>query len=181
MVRIQVPQLVNFISIRYNLYMSLNELEKIKSEFSRLSLHPTYLEHEAVTTSEEAAKTRGLKLKQGIKALLFTNGKNDWTIVNMPADQKADLKKICLKLGWSRTSIRMATKEKVEEMTGCEIGSVPPFGHKTLIPILVDRLVFDNKESAFTIGLRTNSVKIKTKEMKDLFEDIGAQEGDFVE
>ena len=75
----------------------------------------------------------------------------------------------------------MATKEKVEEMTGCEIGSVPPFGHKTLIPILVDRLVFDNKESAFTIGLRTNSVKIRTREMKDLFKEIDAKEGDFVE
>ena len=65
--------------------MSINELEKIKSEFTRLGLHPTYLEHEPVITSEDAAKTRGFALKQGIKALLFTDGKGGWVIVDVPA------------------------------------------------------------------------------------------------
>src|SRR3989344_6005967 len=160
--------------------MSLNELEKIKSEFARLSLRPTYLEHEPVITSEDAAKTRGFELKQGIKALLFTDGKNNWVIVDIPADRKGDQKKIASCLGWSKGSTRMATPEEVLEITGCEIGSVPPFGHKTAISILVDTLVFENTESAFNIGLRTNSVKILTSEMRALFKDIGAKEGDFV-
>ena len=160
--------------------MSLNELEKIKSEFARLSLRPTYLEHEPVITSEDAAKTRGFELKQGIKALLFTDGKNNWVIVDIPADRKGDQKKIASCLGWSNGSIRMATAEEVLEITGCEIGSVPPFGHKTAIPILVDTLVFENTESAFNIGLRTNSVKILASEMRTLFKEIDAKEGDFV-
>ncbi|OGI64772.1 hypothetical protein A3H53_00475 [Candidatus Nomurabacteria bacterium RIFCSPLOWO2_02_FULL_40_10] len=160
--------------------MSLNELEKIKSEFARLSLRPTYLEHEPVITSEDAAKTRGFELKQGIKALLFTDGKNNWVIVDIPADRKGDQKKIASCLGWSKGSTRMATPEEVLEITGCEIGSVPPFGHKTAIPILVDTLVFENTESAFNIGLRTNSVKILASEMRTLFKEIDAKEGDFV-
>jgi prolyl-tRNA editing enzyme YbaK/EbsC (Cys-tRNA(Pro) deacylase) len=160
--------------------MSLSELEKIKSEFARLGLHPTYLEHEPVITSEDAAKTRGFSLKQGIKALLFTDRKGNWVIANVPADQKADQNKVAAEMGWSKNGIRMATPEDVLEITGCEIGSVPPFGHKTPVPILVDGGVFDNTESAFNIGLRTNSVKIATNEMRTLFEKIGAKEGNFI-
>ena len=160
--------------------MSSNELNKIKNEFARLSLHPTYLEHEPVITSEEAARIRGFELKQGIKALLFTDQKNNWVIVNVPADRKVDDKKVAVKLGWSKSGIRIATPEKVAEITGCQIGSVPPFGHKVAVSILVDVLVFDNIESVFNIGLRTNSVKILTTEMRTLFREIGATEGDFV-
>jgi prolyl-tRNA editing enzyme YbaK/EbsC (Cys-tRNA(Pro) deacylase) len=63
--------------------MSLNEMEKIKSEFLRLDLHPTYMEHEAVITSVDAAKTRGFELSQGIKALLFTDRKEHFVVGEM--------------------------------------------------------------------------------------------------
>ncbi len=160
--------------------MSAQEMEKIKSEFERLSLSPTYLEHEEVITSIDAAKTRGFDLRQGIKALLFTNNKGGWVIVDVPGDKKADEKKVATAMDWSKNGIRMATPEQVLEVTGCQIGSVPPFGHKTLIPILVDIEVFENTISTFNIGLRTNSVKIPTAEMQTLFHDIGAKEGNFI-
>ena len=163
----------------YNLFMSKNELEKIKSEFARMALHPTYLEHEPVITSEDAARTRGFALKQGIKSILFTDGKNNWAIANVPADLKANQKKVAAQMGWQKSSTRMATPEEVLEMTGCEVGSVPPFGHKNKISLVVDVGVFENTESAFNIGLRTNSAKILTSEMRTLFKDLGAVEGDF--
>ncbi len=106
--------------------MSFNELNRIKEELSRLRLNPVYFEHEPVITSEQAAQTRGFALKQGIKALLFTNGNGEWVIVDIPANQKAHLKKIAEIRGWSKRDIRMATPEEVVEITGCEIGSVPP-------------------------------------------------------
>lgn len=160
--------------------MSFNELNRIKEELSRLNLNPVYFEHVPVITSEQAAQTRGFALKQGIKALLFTNGNGEWVIVDIPADQKAHLKKIAEIRGWSKRDIRMATPEEVVQVTGCEIGSVPPFGHKTVIPIFVDVGVYDNNESAFNIGLRTHLVRIPTTDMKLLFKDIGATEGNFI-
>ena len=65
--------------------MGKEEIEKIKTIFSKLKLNPTYLEHKEVLTSVDAAKTRGFELKQGIKALLFTDEKN-WVIVDVPAE-----------------------------------------------------------------------------------------------
>ncbi|OGY48308.1 MAG: hypothetical protein A3D39_00550 [Candidatus Buchananbacteria bacterium RIFCSPHIGHO2_02_FULL_39_17] len=159
--------------------MSQAEVERIRVFFSSLDIYPTYLEHEAVITSSDAAKTRGFELKQGIKALLFTNGE-EWIIVDVAADRKVDSKKVAATLGWSKSKIRMATAEEVVVKTGCEIGAVPPFGHAQRIPILVDVGVYENVESAFNIGLRTHSVKIETRLMKKVFEQLQAREGDFV-
>ena len=159
--------------------MSSKEVKKIKEFFSKLPLHPKYLEHREVTTSEEASKIMNITLKQGIKAILFTDTKNNWIVVDIPADKKVDEKQVATLLGWSKNKIRMATPEEIVQKTGCEIGAVPPFGHKELIPILVDQKVYENEESAFNIGLRTISVKIPTKEMKIVFEKSQAREGNF--
>lgn len=159
--------------------MAIEEVNRIKEIFEQLNLHPIYREHAAVITSEEAAKTRGDLLKEGIKALLFTNGNDEWVVVDIPADLKVDKKKVAEVLGWSKGKIHMATSEEVMQKTGCEIGAVPPFGHKEQIKILVDTGVYENQKSAFNIGLRTHSVKIPTPEMKIVFEKVKAIEGDF--
>jgi len=159
--------------------MAIDEVNRIRKIFAELQLHPTYREHEAVITSEEAARTRGDQLKQGIKALLFTNGDDQWVVVDVPADQKVDQKKVAETLGWSKGKVRMATPEEVHTKTGCEIGAVPPFGHKEQIQILVDEGVYNNQESAFNIGLRTHSIKIPTTEMKIVFQKMNALEGSF--
>ena len=82
-------------------------------------------------------------------------------------------------MGWIKSKTRMATPDEVLEKTGCEIGSVPPFGHKEIIKILVDEGVFENQMNAFNIGLRTESLKIETEDMKKVFLKINAQEGIF--
>jgi len=159
--------------------MGTQEVDRIKEFFKELGIEPVYIEHEAVITSEEAAKTRGFELKQGIKAILFTNNNNEWVLVNIPGDKKVDTKKVAEQIGWSKSKIRMASSEEVMDKTGCEIGAVPPFGHKEQLPIFVDKEVYGNKESAFNIGLRTHSVKIKTEYMKKVFDKIKAIEGNF--
>ena len=73
----------------------------------------------------------------------------------------------------------MANQNEVFQKTGCELGAVPPFGHKEFLPILVDVGIYDNEESTFNIGLRTESLKIETEDMKKVFLKINAQEGIF--
>lgn len=159
--------------------MSDKEVESIKEFFSNLEINPFYLEHESVITSEDAARTRGFELKEGIKAILFTNEEDKWVIVNIPADKKVDQKKVADRIGWSKSKIRMATSEEVLEKTGCQIGAVPPFGHKEVLQILVDAGVYDNEKNAFNIGLRTHSVKINTDDVRKIFEELKVIEGIF--
>jgi len=160
--------------------MGAEEMERIKKILADLGLHPEYLEHKAVITSQEAAETRGFSLKQGVKALLFTNRADSWVIVNVPADMRVDQKKVAEKLGWSKGKTRMATEDEVMGKTGCQIGAVPPFGHKENIPIFFDPEIFENEMNSFNIGLRTNSVRIKSKELKVVFEKLDAVEGEFI-
>lgn len=159
--------------------MGHDEVTRIKTLFFELGIHPTYLEHEAVITSEDAAKTRGFELRQGIKAILFTNDAGGWVVANIPADKKVDAKRVAEQLGWSKSKIRMATADEVMQKTGCELGAVPPFGHKESLPIVVDVGVYENQVSTFNIGLRTQSVKVNTEEMKKVFEKVKAVEGIF--
>jgi Ala-tRNA(Pro) deacylase len=159
--------------------MGEEEVNRIKKFCSDNALHPTYLEHEEVITSEDAARTRGFQLKQGIKALVFTDNTN-YVVVDIPADQRVDQKKVAESLGWSKSKIRMATEDEVMQKTGCKIGAVPPFGHKEQIQILVDEHIYQNEMSAFNIGLRTQSLKIPTQEMKVVFEKLKAKEGNFI-
>lgn len=158
--------------------MGIEEVNKIKSIFKELVISPTYSEHEEVKTSEEAARVRGGELKQGVKALVFTN-ESDFVIVDVPADKKVDQKAVCDFLGWSKKKIRMANPDEVLKQTGCIIGGVPPFGHKNNLKILVDNGIFDNEFNEFNIGLRTNSVKIRTEDLKTVFEKINAINGSF--
>ncbi len=159
--------------------MGIEEVNRIKEFFKNLDIHPEYVEHEAVITSEDAARTRGFELKQGIKSILFTNDNNEWVVADVPADKKVNQNKVAEQMNWSKRKIRMATREEVMEKTGCELGAVPPFGHKEQIQIVVDSGVYENQESDFNIGLRTQSVKIKTQFMKIVFDKLKAVEGEF--
>ncbi|VVB80046.1 Proline--tRNA ligase [uncultured archaeon] len=159
--------------------MGIEEVERIKQIFSDNQINVEYLVHEPVLTSEDAAKQRGFELKQGVKAILFTNQSDGWAIADVPADRQVNQKIIAEFLSWSKSKIRMATPEEVFEKTGCEIGSVPPFGHKEEIQIFVDEGVFDNQMSAFNIGLRTHSVKVKTEDLKVLLTNLGVVFGNF--
>jgi len=159
--------------------MSFDEVNKIKKIFSDNKIHVEYLVHEPVLTSEDAAKQRGFELKQGVKAILFTNQSGGWVVVDVPADKQVNQKVVANFLGWSKSKIRMATPDEVLEKTGCEIGSVPPFGHKEIIKILVDEGVFENQMNAFNIGLRTHSVKIKTEDLERLFFKLEITSGKF--
>lgn len=159
--------------------MAKEEVERIKQFFEDNEIEVKYLKHEEVTTSQEAASTRGFELNQGIKSLLFTNDQ-EYVIVNVPADKKVDSKKVAEHIGWSKNKTRMAKPEEVIEKTGCEIGSVPPLGHKESLKIFYDPKIFENEISTFNIGLKTDSVKIKTEDVKKVFEKIGAEKGDFI-
>lgn len=116
------------------------------------------IEHDPVFTSEQAAQVRGTQLHQGAKALLF-KAKNDFVLIVVPADKKADSKKIKTVLGVK--DLRFATPEEVKELMGCEIGACHPFGGIINLRTIVDEGLSDNEIIAFNAGEHTRSLKLK--------------------
>lgn len=159
--------------------MGLEEVNMVKTIFSDNEIPVDYLQHQEAITSQDAASSRGFELKQGVKAILMTN-ESDWVIVNVAADKRVDMKAVADFMKWSKNKTRMATEDEVMNKTGCQIGAVPPFGHKEAMRILVDKGVLDNEISTFNIGLRTISVKLKTLDLEEVFEKIGVTFGKFV-
>jgi Ala-tRNA(Pro) deacylase len=129
-------------------------------------------EHEAVRTSEEAAKTRpGYTLNQGAKAIIvrakISGGEKKFLMLVMPADQKFANDKIKTLLG--AKDVRFATEEEVAEITGgVKPGAVPPFGNLFELPVITDITLYDNEKIVFNAGERTFSVAMKSEDYKQL-------------
>lgn len=125
--------------------------------------------HPAVYTSEEAAKIRGVELKTGVKALVAKTTEGKFIMVLVRGDKRADLKRVA-KLEKTK-KVFLGTPEEVKETAGCEIGSVPPFGHPKPLKTYMDESILENEHVNFNIGSHTRSMTVKAS---DLAKAIGA-------
>ena len=119
------------------------------------------LEHEAVYTSEQAAKVRKTELKHGAKALVLKTEKG-YIMAVVSADKEIDLEK--LKKIAKVSSLNLADAKQVKKTTNCNIGSVPPFGNLFSLEVYVDKSLLENEIIAFNAGSHTNSIKMKSKD-----------------
>lgn len=126
-------------------------------------------EHEAVKTSEEAAKIRNTPLHAGAKALvMFADEKP--IMVTLPGDEKVDTK--VFKETYSIRDLRMATPDEVQKVTGVPIGAVPPFGHIFNIPLYMEKGLQENSKIFFNAGLHTKSVSMEEKDFEKVARPI---------
>jgi Cys-tRNA(Pro)/Cys-tRNA(Cys) deacylase len=71
------------------------------------------------------ARVLGFAERQMVKTLIFETGEGECVLVMLPADQSA--KSGLLKKALGSRNIKMASPEVVKEVTGYDIGSIPPF------------------------------------------------------
>jgi Ala-tRNA(Pro) deacylase len=111
--------------------------------------------HEPVRTSEEAARVRGTPLEQGAKALVFRADGQPVLLV-LPADRRVDAR--AFKQAFGVKDLRMVTADDLRELTGMEVGAVPPFGLLMDLPTYVDERLLSLPRISFNAGSRTTSV-----------------------
>jgi len=116
------------------------------------------LRHEPVYTSEEAARVRGTLLASGAKALVC-KGEDQFAMFVVPADRKLDSRAARHVKGWRK--LRFASREEVEQLTGLQPGSIPPFGSLFGLPTLCDRRLGDNETINFNAGDHGISVSMR--------------------
>lgn len=132
-------------------------------------------EHEEVRTSEEAAAARGTQLENGAKALVI-KADDKFAMVVISAASKMDSKKLRAALGVKKT--RFASAEEVIEKTGCQPGSVPPFGDMFGMTVYVDQSLDGRESIDFNAGELTKSIEMRYEDYRRVVTattvDVGA-------
>jgi len=90
---------------------------------------------ESTHTAQEAADAIGCSLAQIAKSILFRSASGKAVLVVASGINKVDEKKIRTLLG---EKVERATADFVKEMTGFEVGGVPPLGHTSPCVVYLD-------------------------------------------
>ncbi len=123
-----------------------------------------HLEHEHVHTSHEAARARGTNIEDAAKALVFETGSGELFECVVSGHRRVDLKKLKTLLG--EKDIALASPERVLRVTGCTVGSVPPFGNLFSPPLLmyVDQEVLTREYIFFSAGSHYHSIRMRPED-----------------
>jgi prolyl-tRNA editing enzyme YbaK/EbsC (Cys-tRNA(Pro) deacylase) len=97
---------------------------------------------EGTRTAQDAAAAIGVEVGQIVKSLVFATEAGEPVLVLASGANRVDERRVGELLG---TAIGRADAALVREATGYAIGGVPPVGHATAMPTLVDEdlLAFD--------------------------------------
>lgn len=100
---------------------------------------------EATPTVAAAAEAAGVHPRQIGKSLLFMikEGEDEFRplLVISNGLSRVGYKKLAAYLDISRRRVRIATPTQVKAVTGYEVGTVPPFGHRQPLPTLLDESI----------------------------------------
>jgi prolyl-tRNA editing enzyme YbaK/EbsC (Cys-tRNA(Pro) deacylase) len=89
---------------------------------------------EGTRTAQDAAAAIGVEVGQIVKSLVFVAG-GDPVLVLASGANRVDERRVGERLG---RTIERAPAEVVRQATGYAIGGVPPLGHATALPTLID-------------------------------------------
>jgi prolyl-tRNA editing enzyme YbaK/EbsC (Cys-tRNA(Pro) deacylase) len=90
---------------------------------------------ESTHTAQEAADAIGCQLAQIAKSIIFRSASGRPVLVIASGTNRVDEKKIRTLLG---EKIERATPDFVKEMTGFDVGGVPPLGHSRSCIVYLD-------------------------------------------
>jgi Cys-tRNA(Pro) deacylase len=105
---------------------------------------------EGTRTAQDAARAVGCEVAQIVKSLAFiVDGRAALALVS--GANRLDPERLASALG--ATEARRATGDEARAATGYAIGGVPPFGHATPLPVLVDRDLLSHERLWAAAGL----------------------------
>jgi Ala-tRNA(Pro) deacylase len=115
------------------------------------------LRHAPVFTSEEAAAVRGTPLASGAKALIC-RADDRFVMIILPADRKLASKAV--RQTGRIKSLRFASREEVEQLTGLQPGSIPPFGSFFGLATWCDMRLSEQSRINFNAGDHSISISM---------------------
>ena len=113
-------------------------IERVRKALAALGVETEITEYPRSTrTAQEAAEAIGVPLGSIVKSLVFLVDEQP-VLILMAGDRRVDTGKLAALYGVDQSRVRIADAETVRRVTGFAIGGVPPVGHATPLPTLID-------------------------------------------
>lgn len=132
-------------------------VERVQRLLTGKAIPYELLHHAPVFTSEEAAAVRGTPLASGAKALVC-KADDRFVLIVLPADRKLAGKAV--RKGEGVKSLRFASREEVERLTGLAPGSIPPFGSLFGLATWCDQRLGEHPRINFNAGDHAISISM---------------------
>ncbi len=115
------------------------------------------------------------------KSMALNIGSSQFIVCNTLQGKRLNINKIKETINQSRKdlhlneikSIKLATKEELEEHFGAEPGCMYPFGFSKNIDIFVDETIFQTEWLLFSPVLPTRTIQAKAIDLKKVYDNIG--------
>ena len=101
-------------------------------------------------TVADAAEALGVAPARIVKSLVFIADGTPYLVIAAGA-ARVSQKRLRDVIGVSRRKLRMASPDEALEMSGFEVGAMPPFGHRQPLPTLLDTLSIPVQNSDTTV------------------------------
>lgn len=145
--------------------------ENIMDTLKRLDIEFESLRHNAVQTCSDSLthRTNAGWTGASSKCIVY-HAKGRFYLVVTVAEK--DIKARLFKKQFGTKNIRFASPEEVHRETGCETGSVPPFGHDNPgLPYYVDLDIFKQDHFMFNPADPKQSIRINSGDLLRIYED----------
>lgn len=139
--------------------------EKLRSILDASSTPYRLMEHAPEGRTDLASIIRGNPLNKAAKAMvLFAAGKKgprQYILAVVSGHRRIDFDAVKALSGSSY--VGFAPREKAEELTGCEMGSVPPFSFHPDLKLVVDPELLRNDEIVFNAARLDQSIFLSSE------------------
>ena len=143
--------------------------ENIRRILERLDLPYEEIDHGAVSGCEDSQDFRRQAGWSGAssKCILF-HAKGRYYLVVTTAQKEIIARRFKKEFGTK--DIRFAKLEELARWTGCEPGSVSPFGHsREELPYYIDEDIFKAEYFMFNPAVPTRSMRIRTSDLRKVY------------
>jgi len=124
------------------------------------------IEHEAEGRSEKISVIRGNRPEQAAKAMVLDvrggGGGRRHVLAILPGNRKLDF--VAVAALFEARKCGFASPESAEALTGCVMGSVPPFSLNPDLSVVVDADLLANQTLFFNAGRLDRSMELDTQD-----------------
>jgi len=114
----------------------------------------------------EASRASGVTLHEIVKTIVFVDQDSKPMIAVVRADRNVGRHK--LEQCSSSKSVRLASNDMAEAVTGYPAGGIPPVGHRNRLPVFLDEEIMSHECVWCGGGARSKLVRLRTEDIVKL-------------